>query len=121
MRRVRLRFLAAPDAERAAAFPAGIDDADVGRPNGTLPMTIGWICFAIAALLSLAALSQRPVHWQTGPYASPSAIAAGAERLANAAFLQFAAGGFFSLFLVLWSVGYIVNAISFLPGKEGQR
>jgi hypothetical protein len=62
----------------------------------------------------------QPEPWETGPYASPSAIASAADKVAAAAMMQAAAAALFGLFLVLWSVGYIVKAISFLPAAGSE-
>jgi hypothetical protein len=65
------------------------------RPDGAAPMMIGWLCLVISVLLFITSLNSY--GW----------------------FLyQMAAGSFFSLFLFLWSVGYVVRAISFLPEKD---
>jgi hypothetical protein len=56
--------------------------------------------------------------WEVGPYASTSGLQSASQKLNAIFLLQIAAGGLFSLFLMLWSVGYIVRAISFLPGKQ---
>ena len=67
------------------------------RPTGTVPMVIGWICFGLAVVFGLLAMA--------GAAAWNFAVAA---------------SGFFSLFLVLWSVGYVVRAISFLPDRSSR-
>ena len=68
------------------------------RPDGSLPMLFGWLAFGLSVLFEILALS--------------------AEGLGTKWVAALAAGAFFSLFLVLWGVGYIVSAISFLPGKD---
>ena len=68
------------------------------RPDGSLPMLFGWIALGASVLFEILAVS--------------------ADEVAGAWAATLAAGGFFSLFLVLWGVGYIVRAISFLPGRE---
>lgn len=82
------------------------------RPNGTVPMAIGWTCLALSILSLLIATS--------GPSSSGGAYSmSGAADAAARSFLGMAAAsGLFSMFLIFWSVGYIVRAISFLPGRD---
>jgi hypothetical protein len=97
------------------------------RPTGSAPMIVGWVCFAIGITLLFMSLGQGPKSWDVSmatnlagnPYAPPETFSRVAEAYARQWHFQVAAGGFFSLFLILWSVGYIVRAISFLPGREG--
>ncbi len=52
------------------------------------------------------------------PYQSASTVATIAAKSAQQFMVQVAAGGLFSIFMFFWSVGYVVRAISFLPGKN---
>jgi hypothetical protein len=105
------------------------DSVPPARPTGQVPMIIGWICFAIGIFLVLLSFGQGPEAWEVSmatklagnPYAPPDTFSRVAEAYARQWYYQIAAGGFFSLFLILWSVGYIVRAISFLPGKQADR
>ena len=92
------------------------------RPTGTVPLIVGWVCLAAAIIALMVSLGSGPASWErelaTNPYASADLIARTATGYARQWQLQMVAGGFFSLFLIFWGVGYIVRAISFLPGKE---
>ena len=69
------------------------------RPDGSTQMMLGWFFLIIACVCAGAYLFvENPLI-----------------RVCFAA----GAGSFFSLFITLWSVGYIVNAISYLPAKNG--
>jgi hypothetical protein len=84
-------------------------------------MLVGWIFLVLAILLVLLSLSgpdRTDIMLATGPYPSAEAAQRVGSAIARQWMFQLAAGGAFSLFLILWSVGYIVKAISFLPGKE---
>ncbi len=110
----------------ARPMPIATEPVVAQRPTGDIPMIIGWISFAIGMILLFISLGQGPESWEISaatnlagnPYVSPETFARVAEAYARQWNLQIAAGGFFTLFLVLCSVGYIVRAISFLPGKE---
>ena len=91
--------------------------ANRARPNGTAPIYVGWACFIIAIIFVLLAIASQPESWEVGPYTTDTALASGVEKLARAWLYQMIAAAFFSLFLVLWSVGSIVRAIAHLPGK----
>lgn len=93
------------------------------RPDGGTPMMLGWLCLMIALILAAVAYSQGPESWQISAagYGSTSALSGLAEAHGRQWTFQLASGGFFSLFLVFWSVGYIVRAISFLPGNTGSQ
>jgi hypothetical protein len=98
-----------------------MDEVKLSRPDGFFPMLTGWLFLGACAVFMLLAVAEAP---------SPSAIALatsdgslGAEYTAEVAssyawqfWYQVAAGACFSLFLVFWSVGYIVRALSFLTG-----
>lgn len=92
------------------------------RPTGRLPIIVGWICFGIAVVLVFISFAQAPQSWErdlaANPYASADLVARVAQGYARQWLLRLVGGGFFSLFLIFWSVGYIVRAISFLPGKD---
>jgi hypothetical protein len=85
-------------------------------------MGFGWCCLALALLLFFLSFNAGPTASQislaTNPYAGSYAASDLANAYARVFLMQVAGGGFFSLFLILWSVGYIVRAISFLPGKD---
>ena len=110
----------------ADSVPLATFAAAAERPSGLIPMIIGWVCFAIGVILVFISFGQAPDAWEVSmasnlagnPYAPPETFSRVAEAYARQWYFQVAAGGFFSLFLILWSVGYIVRAISFLPGKE---
>jgi hypothetical protein len=114
----------APDGERppAATLQPRVD----ARPTGAAPMVVGWLCLAASAILMLISFTVGPspydVSYATGlsgnPYASQDIIARVSEGYARQWQFQLASGAFFSLFIAFWSVGYIVHAISFLPGKN---
>jgi hypothetical protein len=74
-----------------------------GRPDGAAPMTLAWIALGLSILTGLIAWSASD-DLDSG--------------LAMAALMSSVSWAFFSMFLVLWPTGYIVRAISFLPGKE---
>lgn len=86
----------------AVAEEASLSD----RPNGAVPMAIGWVCLALS-LLCLLIASSGPSNYGGGYSVSEAADAAARSFLGMAA-----ASGFFSMFLIFWSVGYIVRAIS---------
>lgn len=96
------------------------------RPTGQIPMVIGWICFALSIILIFVSFGQGPESWEVSsakslagnPYAPPDTFSRVTEAYARQWLFQVAAGGFFSLFLVLWSVGYVVKAVSFLPAAD---
>jgi hypothetical protein len=100
--------------ERSAGDPAAASPSPAvsDRPNGGAPMAIGWTCLALSILCLLIAVS-GPSSYGGGYSMSGAADAAARSFLGMAA-----ASGLFSMFLIFWSVGYIVRAISFLPGKE---
>ena len=68
------------------------------RPDGGVPMLLGWVWLGLSVVLGLIALN--------------------ADDPKAAFVMQAGSGAFFSLFLVFWSVGYIVRAISFLPASS---
>jgi hypothetical protein len=89
--------------ERGRGEAPPSETAILERPTGETPILIAWVCLFMAAtafLISLAgsgeSLDSYLVIWG----------------------LRVAAGALFSLFLILWSVGYVVRAMSFLPGVE---
>ena len=88
------------------------------RPDGGTPMLIAWCCFCLGILAIFISMTIKVESWEVGPYASTSGLQSASQKLNAIFLLQIAAGGLFSLFLMLWSVGYIVRAISFLPGKQ---
>lgn len=120
---------AADDVEGAQTRGASSLPTSNGRPTGIPPMVVGWLCFAAAAILMLMSLGAGPEPYEVSyatnlsgnPYASPDIIGRVSEGYARQWQLQLASGAFFSLFLAFWSVGYIVHAISFLPGKVEDR
>ena len=71
----------------------------IERPNGNIPIQLSWIFLIISVGLFL---------WSLVEY----------DNIVMSWLMQISSGGFFSLFLILWSVGYIVRAISFLPGRD---
>lgn len=70
----------------------------------------------MAALLFFVALIPPAATASYSGYSTDQYTQSTAE-LARQWIFQVGAGSFFSLFLVFWSVGYIVRAISFLPGR----
>ena len=95
------------------------------RPTGEVPMTIGWLCCLGAVILVLVSFGQGPQPYEVSaatslagnPYAPPSTFTRVADAYARQWYFQLAAGGLLSLGVILCCVGYIVRAISFLPGK----
>jgi hypothetical protein len=69
-------------------------------------MMIGWLSLAVAAVTFALAIGEVGARAVAG--------------IASATLLGWISSGFFTLFLVFWSVGYIVRAISYLPG-QGER
>jgi hypothetical protein len=88
------------------------------RPDGRTPMTVGWVCLAVSLVLVAISLTIKTDIAEGSRFAILSRLDGAADKLRNILNLRVAAGAFFSLFLVLWGVGYIVRAISFLPGKD---
>lgn len=87
----------------------------VDRPDGSTPMMLGWAALVASLLLFLVSLVSGPAAYEMGPYGSASSVA---DKLATQWLMQLGSGALFSLFLILWSVGYIVRAISFLPASD---
>ena len=81
-------------------------------------MVVGWVCLAGSLLAIFISFGVGPESWELS---STYGAGRAAEKLANQFQLQIIAGALFSLFLVFWSVGYIVKAISFLPGKSQRK
>jgi hypothetical protein len=78
-------------------------EASTRRPDGTITLIIAWVIFALTAICVFVGLryeSNDPTDW------------------IGQVTLLLIGGSLFQLFLVLWGVGSIVNAISFLPGKD---
>jgi hypothetical protein len=69
-------------------------------------MVAGWTCLVLACITFFLAIGELGARAAAG--------------LGSATVLGWIASGFFSLFLVFWSVGYIVRAISYLPGRGEQ-
>lgn len=92
------------------------------RPDGSKPIALGWLSLVAALILLLLSMGMGPSDTQAhlAKWSSYGSEYAGtvAAAYAKQFLMQIAAGGFFSLFLVLWSVGYVVRAISFLPGRN---
>ena len=125
----RVPFEAGADhPENAAAAPQAVmsQGETKKRPTGETPMMLGWFCLAVALFACffyfiVDVIPPAPpveIAGQTFPSSSYDL-----EQYQNRLAVRFSclliASGSFSLFLVLWAVGYIVNAISFLPGREG--
>lgn len=86
--------------DESVAVPAVALAPIKSRPTGEYPMMVGWL-FLVLAFLAVWV-------WLVIPSYRP-----------DQAFLAMVLGGAaFQLFLVFWGVGYIVNAISHLPGRE---
>lgn len=95
------------------------------RPTGETTQIVGWLFLAISLVLIFAG-------WASGTQtygldylrgiAANSVVASSAAgsipRSLEQKLWLAAAGGAFCLFLVFWSVGTLVRAISFLPGRE---
>jgi hypothetical protein len=92
------------------------------RPSGQVPIAVGWTCCVVAVVLLLLALWQSPERWGASTLGDQYTLSGVNRDLINAYarqwLYQVAAGAFFSMFMVFWSVGYIVRAISFLPSGE---
>lgn len=84
------------DAEAAEETIASVSE----RPNGVGSMVFGYVCLAISIMTGMIGMTTNQL---------PTAI-----TMNNASWL------FLWLFLFFWGVGYIVKAISFLPGKGEQ-
>lgn len=95
------RFFRVGSSDEATAQSAAHDGSETSlkeRPDGSKVMALGWLFFIGSIVALFVALNTINT---------------------NLKFLsQVLASGFFSLFLFLWSVGYIVRAISFLPGRD---
>jgi hypothetical protein len=87
------------------------------RPDGSTPLGLSWLCLVLSIVMFALSSGTSPEPWEAGQYASPTTIASAADRVATITMMQSAAAALFALFLVLWSVGSIVSAISFLPGE----
>ena len=94
-------------------FTSAVADADTdtgaasSRPTGEGPTTAGWFCFCGAVLLFIFSLGTPTETYNLSL----------AEAYARQWIFQMGAAGAFSLAILLWCVGYIVKAISFLPGR----
>ena len=107
------------DADDEDIWLSSESSAAPDRPDGGTPMIVGWVCLAASLIFTIVAFNQGPESWQVSAaeYGSSSALSGLADAYGRQWAFQLAAGGFFTLFLVFWSVGYVVRAISFLPGK----
>jgi uncharacterized membrane protein YvbJ len=81
------------------------------RPDGSTPRTIGWILIVVGVLLGLWSGLMSVTTYSFSTDIDP-------DKVAMKALLAVCAEGAFGLGLILWLAGYIVHAISFLPGKE---
>lgn len=116
--------------QREAEQPLPAKTEALNRPTGVAPMRIGYLFLVVAGILFLMSATQEGLKSyevdyiraiENNPYRgtqytdllTKQAAAAGRSFM-----LQVGAGAAFSMFLLLWSVGYIVKAISFLPGKH---
>ena len=88
-----------------ASQPTGQSD----RPNGSNMLPLGWSSIALGAICVLLAQGGEPVDYmgRVDP-----------EKVAHAALLMGGAEAFLQLGVLMLLAGYIVRAISFLPGKD---
>ena len=82
------------------------------RPDGTVPMNIGIGLIILALALAVWSGMMSVTTYSFSTDIDP-------DKVAMKALLALGAGGAFGLGLILWLAGYVVHAISFLPGKEG--
>jgi hypothetical protein len=94
----------ASDSNKPAAFE---------RPDGSIPKTLGIAFMILAVVLAIWAGSMDVTTYSY--LASGATI--DADKLATKTMLTLSGEGFFALGLILWLAGYIVYAISFLPGR----
>ena len=94
--------------EHASATPPS---RALERPDGSVVKTAGILLLVLGALLSLWAefMSVAEYSWSTD--IDPNKVAMKVK-------LAFAGGGLFQIGLFVWLGGYIVHAISFLPGRR---
>ena len=81
------------------------------RPDGSTAKIVGISFLVLGALLSLWAEFTSATEYSWSTDIDP-------DKIAMKAKLALAGGGFFQIGLIVWLVGYIVHAISFLPGKR---
>ena len=95
------------------------------RPTGEITLVIGWLFLAGSCVLFFAgwatgtqAYGVDYLHAAVG-HSEPAALPLGhVSRSFEQKMWLAAAAAAFSLYLVFWSVGTIVRAISFLPARE---
>jgi hypothetical protein len=81
-------------------------------------MMLGWMCLIGAVICFLVSMNP-PVPQASYSYSGADPYTIRELQRATTAWLWgVGAATLFSLFLVFWSVGYVVRAISFLPGKD---
>jgi hypothetical protein len=102
------------EGEAQAQASAEIAKFESPRPTGMMPMAVGWTCLGFSVLLLLLSLGSGPESYALRLGMMDEVAAAYARQF----LMQVSAGALFSLFLVFWSVGYIVRALSYLPGKD---
>ncbi len=86
-----------------AASPASTPAQKGARPDGNAPLDIGLYCAFLGVVGIFVAMMMADSYESRSFFTSFNISVIG--------------GVLFSLGLVLWSVGYIVKAISFLPAK----
>lgn len=98
---------------------------DGRRPTGEVTQIVGWLFLGVCVALLFAGWASGTEAYGLGYLGgantnpAPSASPVGGFARSTQQKLWFAAaGGAFSMFLVFWSVGTIVHAISFLPGGD---
>ena len=79
------------------------------RPNGSVMLPMGWSSIALGAICVLIAQGNEPTDYmgRIDP-----------DKVANAALLMGGGEAFLQLGVLMLLAGYIVRAISFLPGKD---
>ena len=96
-------------AEEHASIPSGRKASE--RPDGSTAKFVGISLIVLGALLGLWAELASASEYSWSTEIDPDKVALKAK-------LALAGGGFFQIGLIVWLAGYIVHAISFLPGKR---
>ena len=88
--------------------------APLDRPDGSIPKGLGIALMLLGVVLAIWASFMDVTNYS---YLT-SGTTIDAEKLAAKAVLMLLGEGCFALGLILWLAGYIVYAISFLPGRN---